>query len=39
MTEDEAEKKAEEAVEMELIEKSQIADYIKHLLKTNNTSE
>ncbi len=39
MTEDEAEKKAEEAVEMELIDRSQMADYIKHLLETHNIDQ
>lgn len=35
MTEDEARDKAEEAVEMELIEYEQIEAYIQHLLETH----
>ena len=33
MTEEEAEKKAEKAVEMELIERDQMEAYAKHLFK------
>jgi len=35
MTEEEAEKKAEEAVEMELIERDQMEAYAKHLYETH----
>ena len=37
MTRDEAEKKAEQAVEMELIERDQEDAYIEHLLETHNS--
>ena len=36
MTEEEAEKKAEQAFEMGLIEREQIEAYTRHLLETHN---